>query len=395
MGFRFHFLGMPHTTTSSAYSHCAYTAKVVKALRMFSRRGHTCIDYSNVGAEVPPGVEHVDILDEDERAAHFGPHDPQKLYHIVWDPSLPYWREFNSRCVTRLLPRVKRGDFILTLSGNCQVGPVGDAFPGSYSGTAQSAMMVEWGIGYYGTQSVYRIFESHSHREWVMGRADHRVEDNSTAVVPNFFDMAEFPINPPGNEKTQAIISQGPFYLFIGRVIPDKGWPEAIGVVDSLRRSGITDARLVIAGQGCDSLGDIPEWVLPFGSANVVERASLMANAIAVINPTRFREPFGGTAVEAQLSGTPVITTDHGAFCETTPAEWRCASHRELVAAAHRALDLNHVDRLMIRHRAQSIYSLENVAPLYERVFQRYMDRWGEGYYAMAPVDPEEVRNRP
>jgi glycosyltransferase involved in cell wall biosynthesis len=393
--FRFHFLGMPHTSTGPEWSHCAYSSKVWKALKMFSRRGHTCVDYSNAGAHDVPGVEHVDIFTEAERAGHFGPHDPQRLYHIVWDPSLPYWREFNARCVERILPRVKRGDFILTLSGNCQVGPIGDAFPGSYGGTAQTVMMVEWGIGYYGTQSVYRIFESHSHREWVMGRADHRVEDNSSAVVPNFFDMDEFPFNPPSTQKTVDIINAGPFYLFIGRVIPDKGFPEAIGVVESLRKSGVTDARLVIAGQGCANLGEIPDFVIPFGSANVAERASLMANAIAVINPTRFREPFGGTAVEAQLSGTPAITTDHGAFCETTPAEWRCASHRELCTAAERALSLSQVDRLMIRYRAKSLYSLEAVGPLYERIFQRYMDRWGSGYYAPEPVDPEEVRNRP
>jgi glycosyltransferase involved in cell wall biosynthesis len=394
--FVFHVVGLPHTTTNGAlHSHCAYSAKNSKFLKMMSRRGHTCIDYSNEGAEVPAGVEHVDIFTEEERAAHFGPHDPQKLYHIVWDPSLPYWREFNARAVERLRPRVKRGDFVLSLAGNCQVGPIGDAFPGSYCGTAQSVMLCEFGIGYYGTQSVYRIFESHSHREWVMGRADHKTEDNSSAVVPNYFDMDEFPLKPLRTAKTADIINAGPFYLFIGRVIADKGFPEAIEVVDSLRRSSVTDARLVIAGQGCADLQNLPEWVVPFGSANVVERASLMANAIAVINPTRFREPFGGTAVEAQLSGTPAITTDHGAFCETTPAIWRCASHRELCTAAERALSLSQVDRLMIRDRAKGLYSLEAVAPLYERVFQRYMDRWGSGYYQDRPIDPEEVRNRP
>ena len=256
--FTLHFLGMPHTSTGPEWSHCAYSSKVWKALKMFSRRGHTCIDYSNEGAHDVPGVEHVDIFTEEERASYFGPHDHQKLYHIVWDPSLPYWQEYNKRCVERLLPRVKRGDFLLTLSGNVQVGPIGDAFPGSYGGTAQKAMMVEWGIGYYGTQSVYRIFESHSHREWVMGRADHRVEDNSSAVVPNFFDMDEFPVNPPSTAKTADIINAGLYFLFIGRVIPDKGWPEAIGVVDSLRRSGITDARLVIAGQGCADSSKAP-----------------------------------------------------------------------------------------------------------------------------------------
>jgi glycosyltransferase involved in cell wall biosynthesis len=387
--FTFHFLGMPHTTTHPMHSHCAYTMKVLKALKMFSRRGHRCIDYSNEGALVPPGVEHVDIFTEAERASYFGAFEKQKLHHIDWDPSKPYWVEHNRRLVEAIKPRVSKGDFLMTLSGNCQVAPVGDAFPGSYGGTAFGPMMVEWGIGYYGTQSVYRVFESHSHREWVMGAAGHKVEANSSAVVHNFFDVDDFPIDPPATERTKPIIDAGPYYLFLGRVIQDKGIDIAL---DTMKDLG--GHRFVIAGSG-EWSSPLPPYVTLFGHANIEERASLMANAVALMNPTKFREPFGGTAVEAQFAATPAITTDQGAFCETVRAPWRCASHREFLEAARYAQTLSTAERRVFRVRAKAMFSLEAIAPQYERYFQRLMDRWGAGWFEKDPVDPAEVRTRP
>jgi glycosyltransferase involved in cell wall biosynthesis len=201
--------------------------------------------------------------------------------------------------------------------------------------------------------------------------------------------MDDFPLNPPATETTKPIIDAGPYYLFIGRVVVDKG----IGIARHVAED--CGLPLVVAGQGNfeAALGyPPPPYVRIFGAANAAERASLMAGAVAVINPTTFREPFGGTAVEAQLAGTPAITTDHGAFVETTPAIWRCASHREFVEAAERAKHLTRTDRMLIRQRARSLYSLEAVAPLYERYFQRIFDRWGQGWYAPTPLDPEVFR---
>ena len=388
--FRFHFLGMCHTKTSPEWCHCAYTAKVYKAIKMFGRRGHTCIDYSNEGAEVD--CEHVDIFSEAERASYFGPHDKQKLYNILWDPSQPYWQEYNRRLVKELRPRVKKGDFLMTLSGGCQVGPVGEAFPGSFSGTQYTAAMVEWGIGYRGAcqreagpwQSRYRVFESHSHREWVMGASNQEWEDNDSAVVNNFFDVDEFPEKPPISERVAKAIDGKPYYLFIGRVIWGKGIDIAVEVCKTL------GARLIVAGQGDFTPPD--ESVVFFGHANVQERAALMTNAIAGLNPTRFREPFGGTAVEFQLCGTPAITTDQGAFCETVERPWRCASHWEFVRAAERAMNLTVSARKGIRARAVDNWSLDTIVLQYERYFQRILNYWGSGWYQETPyVMPEET----
>jgi glycosyltransferase involved in cell wall biosynthesis len=379
---RFHVLGLPHTSINESYVCCAYSMKLRKWAFMMAPRGHEVILYSNEGADVP--CENVQIFSEKERQKWFGEHDPQKLYHLLWDPSVDYWRLFNERCIEALLPRVKKGDFILTCAGNVSQ-PVGNAFPGSYFGIQQTAALVEAFIGYYGTFSRYKVYESHAHREWCMGAAGHKVEDNQTAVVENYWDLKDFVVDKTPETVKQATKGK-PYYLFIGRVIPDKGWGIA---VDATRDIG---ARLIMAGQGDPGEIRDSDHVTFFGAANVAERAALMAGAIATFCPTHFREPFGGTAVETQLCGTPAITTDHGAFTQTVEERWRCANQREFAAAARRAEVLAPGERLAIKLDAERKYSLEAIAPKFERYFQRLIDLWADGWYQKTPykLSPEE-----
>lgn len=363
-----HMLGLPHLWVSSAHNCCAYSQKIVKACKMFGLRGHRTIVYGNEGSVNAYG-EVVEILSERERARFFGPHDPQRLYDLKWDRNEPYWRMFNDRSVVELKKRAVKGDFICTWAGDCQA-PIGDHFPGSYSGTLFGPAMVEAGIGYYGTFSNYRVFESHTHMEWVMGRNNKTTEDNFATVCYNYFDPDDF-----AYERDESV---EPYYLFIGRIVDSKGWGTA---VETTRAIG---AKLVMAGQG--DPGKLEPHVTFLGAVGIEERGKLMANATAVFTPTRFREPFGGTAAEAQMAGTPAISTDFGAFTETVEERWRCASHAEFIAAAKAAQTLTAADRAAIKARAMRMFSFDAVAPRYERYLQRIWNLWGNGYYAEEPV---------
>lgn len=374
MKFRFHLLGFPHTAVSHEYNACAYTQKVLKFMDMMAPRGHEVILYANEGSQVPAGVEFVQVLSEEERRSWFGGHDRNKLYDLKWSSSAPYWDLFNRRAASNLILRAQPRDFILTPAGADCHQPIGDLFPGSYSGVASKCMMVEMGIGYYGTFSKYRVFESHGHREWLHGCAGNRVEDNFDAVIPNYFDPADFCIGKQTSDDPglEAVLKE-PYYLFMGRLIPDKGWIIAVETTETI------GAKLVVAGQG--DFDNKWHHVLHWGHATVEERSKLMANSIACFAPTRYREPFGGVAVESQLCGSPCLTTDFGAFVETVGSEWRCASHREFCEAAVRAQSLTEEDRLALRDSAIRRYSLDTVAKQYERYFSRLYALWGAGWY--------------
>ena len=383
MPFRFHLVTMPHVQVNKEWLHCAYTQKDVKYSKMMSSRGHEIILYGNEGSHVEGASEIVQLLTEEERASFFGSHDRNKLYHLEWEAHHPYWTLQAERAIPALKARIRRGDFILSMSGHCHQ-PIASAFPGSCS-VPQDVTWVEYGCGYYGTTSKFVVYESETHREWMHGKRDSRVEDNNDAAIPNFFDLADFvvPADPgPKWQELQAWLRGRPYYAFVGRVIAQKGTHIADQVAADV------GLPLVIAGQGAWKVPDeASEMVFKFGAANVAERAAIMTNAVAGLNPTSFREPFGGTAVEFQLCGTPAITTDHAAFTQTTASEWRCASHREFVEAAKRAQILTPRDRHWIRTKAEERFSLDAVGCLYERYFQRLADRWAGGWYQMEPFN--------
>jgi glycosyltransferase involved in cell wall biosynthesis len=216
----------------------------------------------------------------------------------------------------------------------------------------------------------------------------HQKQDNGNfydAVIPNYFDVADFPYMPrPGPED---------YCLFIGRVINRKGIEVA---VEATRRAGV---KLKIAGQGVANCagnkifasdgsvytGDHIEYV---GFADSARRAELMGRARAVLVPTLYIEPFGGVAIEANFCGTPVITTDFGAFTETVrhgETGYRCHTVREFAWAIEA---VKRLDRAHVRRHAMENYSLERVAPMYEHFFAMVLGLYNaeNDWYGKMPV---------
>lgn len=341
---RFHVVSLPHTQTTADFSACAYTTKIVNFCKMMMARGHEVCLYAGEQNEAPC-TELVTCIGEAERKAAVG---ARAYVEAPFDPALPHWREFNEAAIRSLRKQARKGDFLCLIAGSAQK-TIADAMAGALPA-------VEFGVGYAGVFSEYRVFESYAWMHAVYGasggadRVDGKWLD---AVIPGYLDAADF---PAGDGK-------GGYFLFVGRLIDRKGWRLACDIAEA------TGTKLVVAGPG--NAKQLPEGVDYRGVIGPGERAKLMGGAIALLAPTYYLEPFGNVAIEAQACGTPVISTDWGAFTETVIDRltgFRCRSFDEFRDAVSEAPTL---DRAMIRELALKRFALEAIAPRYEAYFRR------------------------
>lgn len=357
---RLHVLGLPHTVTDEAHSHCAYTGKVQRFPAMIRCAGYQVTHYGAEGA-ASEASEHVAIMTREEQNAlrgHDGS-DPQKFYGDDTNVGAPLYREYNRRLRAELQKRVQPDDLVLL--------PFGHGHADAVAGLPFTC--VESGIGYLTLTDAarFKVFESYAWMHWHQGRAN-RNGQNYEWVIPNYFDIHAWDVElwP----STDALV-------YMGRICDIKG----LRVVAEIAKQR-PEQHVIICGQGAPA---------PYLSSPNIEyrppisgraRSALLGNAKAVITPSEYTEPFGGVAVEAMLCGTPVLSSAFGAFTETIEDEatgFRCHTLGDYLAALDRAPDL---DRAYIADRARRLYGYERIATMYDRAFQMIADLKGAGWYS-------------
>jgi glycosyltransferase involved in cell wall biosynthesis len=237
-------------------------------------------------------------------------------------------------------------------------------------------------VGYEGILPVsHCAFESAAWMHHVYGLKAMRDGRWFDRVIPNYFDPDELPFSRE---------TPGENLLYVGRLISRKGVHTAAQIAEAMGKELVvagpgaiahTDGELIVMGEGV--IGGPVRYV---GTLGVKERAEVMGKAACLLAPTTYIEPFGGVAVEAMLTGCPVVATDWGAFTETVQpgvSGYRFRTLQQGVDAVERALELN---REAVREYAVARYSLDAVAPLYEEWFAACDTLFRDGWYERAPA---------
>jgi glycosyltransferase involved in cell wall biosynthesis len=363
---------------------------------MMTLRGHTVIHYGHERSEVC-ATEHVTVTNDEILKKSYGDYDWHSTFfkNSIYDIAHSH---FNQVAALEVSKRKKKGDFLLLFwgSGHAHIKKVHE----------HDMIVVEPGIGCFNELvAPFRVFESYSVMNHVYGK--YGLQPNfMDAVIPSYFDKDDF---IRADESIDAFIARNKshnlegslklddalkaigqkYVLMVCRVIPDKGVYLAI---DACKRKKI---KLIIVGQGSLIKNDNVTYgsnitenadVCHVGYAEPRERAILMCGATAVMMPTLYSEPFGFVAVEAQMSGCPIITTDWGAFAETVQhgvTGFRCRTMEQFTWAIE---NVKHLDKTKIRSWAESNYGFQKVSSMFEEYFSMLstlIDK--NGFYADKP----------
>ena len=142
-------------------------------------------------------------------------------------------------------------------------------------------------------------------------------------VVPNGINVNMFSgIERDYDFRRQYALDNEKIILFMGRLVYEKGVQHLISAMPKIL-AGYHDAKLVIAGKG-GMIDELKAQVNSMGISNKVYFTGYMDSkqvckmykcADVSVFPSTY-EPFGIVALEAMLSGTPVVVSDIGGLNE-------------------------------------------------------------------------------
>ena len=371
MSYTFHILGVPHTVSVREYSTCAFTQKVVKLCKMLKSRGHTIIHYGHEDSRVDCD-EHVTVTKRYDLYKAYGDHDWRKKGSPKFRIDDHAYKTFYAQAITALHTRKKPRDFLLCPFGTGHK-PIADAH--------SDMIICEPGIGSHGAAGFakFRVFESYSLMHAYLGKTHAGSMSNDMwydVVIPAYFDPADFEFSATKDD----------YFLFLGRLGPGKGTHIAVQIVEEV------GGRLVVAGPE-GSLGEprtsrpVSEYTEVVGVVGPEDRKRLLARAKATLAPSTFLEGFCFVQVESMLSGTPVISTDWGAFTEYNLhgiTGYRCRTFEQFTWAAR---NIHAIDPYACRTWAERNFSLERVADLYDEYFYSVSNVFrGKGWYQQNPA---------
>ncbi len=376
-------VGLYHLPASKKYLPCAFTQKIVKLASMLKSLGHEVIFYGAEGSNVECDEFVVTHTLKDIRDSYG---DGDNRFEIGYDwtkgktfrfdevePLSAVHKKWIENTITEINKRKKDGDFLLQPQGGKSWKQISDA--------VGIPLTCETGIGYHETHARFRAFESNSVRSFIHGMEygknkavnyDGKMTDR---VIPNYWEDEDY------NDSLLDLPKED-YFLYIGRTIPKKGIKIAQRVSQKLGK------KLKIVGQLTDGF-DL-EGAEYLGVINdPKQKTELIAKAIAVFTPSTYLEPFAGTSVEAQLCGTPSLTTDFGVFPETINniTSFRANTFNDFVLNAEYCVTMSgsKVYRKEIKDNARK-YLMSSVRLMYQEWFD-YLHKFLN--YVAKTRDPE------
>ena len=166
---------------------------------------------------------------------------------------------------------------------------------------------------------------------------------------------------------------RGDYLLYFGRIHPHKGAHEAIQIAIQANK------KLILCGL-IQEQSYFDEKVAPFingssivylGNAAPEQRNQLLGDALALLHPISFEEPFGLSVAEAMMCGTPVIAFKRGAMKELIVNGETGFLVNNVEEAVHAVSKIGAIKRFDCHTHSMNKFSSEVMAKSYIRLYEQ------------------------
>jgi len=242
-----------------------------------------------------------------------------------------------------------------------------DFLPLTYSRLTSTPMLTT--IHGFSSPKILPVYKEYNNTVYYVSisNADRNRELDYTATVYNGINSIDFTFQE----------QPGKYLLYFGRIHHDKGTWESIQIA---KKAGL---KLIISGIIQDNTY-FKEKVEPFinnddiifvGPSGPVQRDTLMGEALALLHPINFAEPFGLSVAEAMFCGTPVLAFNKGSMSELIEDGRTGFLVGTVEEAVEQLQDLKKIKRAYCREWAVTRFSREKMVADYINVYKKILNR--------------------
>jgi glycosyltransferase involved in cell wall biosynthesis len=217
----------------------------------------------------------------------------------------------------------------------------------------------------FSSEQIVPVYKKYNGSSWYVS-----ISDSNRHPELQYLDTVYNGIN---EEQFQFGEGEGDYLLYFGRFHPHKGAHEAIQIAIQ------SNKKLILCGLVQDE-NYFKEKVVPYldntsiiyrGNVGPVLRNELLANALALLHPINFEEPFGLSVAEAMMCGTPVIAFNRGSMPELIKDRSTGFIVQDIREAVVALDNIKTISRQACREHALDKFSSQVMARHYMQLYEK------------------------
>lgn len=243
-----------------------------------------------------------------------------------------------------------------------------DFLPLTYTGGTTTPVLTT--IHGFSSPAILPVYKKYNGKVFyvAISDADRSPELDYVKTVHHGIDLNQFDFQPEPDED---------YLLYFGRIHHDKGALEAIEIALGCNK------KLIMAGiiQDQDYFRCFIEPYLNhsnidyLGSVGPAQRNRLLGNALALLHPINFNEPFGLSVIEAMACGTPVIAFNKGSMSELIEPGFNGFLVNSVADAINAVFQIKLIDRNNCRRHVERHFSADRMVEGYIKVYEQILEK--------------------